>query len=88
MKRRSPIQDTDAEAHRIVIELARKTPIWKKFAQVAATTETCRAFARAGIRRRHPDATEDEIKYRLAALMLGREIVKKVYGWDPEKEGY
>jgi hypothetical protein len=88
MKRRSSIQDTDAESQRIIIELARKTPIWKKFAQVAATTETCRAFARAGIRRRHPHATEDEIKCRLAALVLDREIMKKVYGWDPEKEGY
>lgn len=88
MKSQGLIQDTDAEAHRLLIELARKTPVWKKFAQVAATTETCRAFAKAGIRRRYPNAREDEIQRRLAAVVLDREIVIKVYGWDPEKEGY
>jgi hypothetical protein len=88
MKSQRRIQDTDAEAHRFLIELARRTPVWKKFAQVAATTETCRAFARAGLRRRYPDASEDEIKRRLAAVVLDRETVIKVYGWDPEQEGY
>lgn len=88
MRRQERIQDTDAEAHRLLIELARRTPVWKKFAQVAATTETCRAFARAGIRRRYPNATPDEIKRRLAAVVLDRHTVIKVYGWDPEKEGY
>ncbi|HKP11533.1 MAG TPA: hypothetical protein VJZ91_05460 [Blastocatellia bacterium] len=82
------VQDTDPEARRVLIELARRTPVWKKFAQVAATTETCRAFAKAGIRRRYPDAGEDEIKRRLAAVVLDRETVIKVYGWDPKTEGY
>ena len=88
MRSQRQIQDTDAAAYRLLIELARRTPIWKKFAQVAATTETCRAFAKAGIRRRYPNASEDEIKRRLAAVVLDRETVIKVYGWDPEKEGY
>ena len=87
MRSQRRIQDTDAEAHRLLIELARRTPVWKKFAQVAATTETCRAFAKAGIRRRYPNATQDEIGRRLAAVVLDRETVIKVYGWDPEKEG-
>jgi len=82
------IQDTGPEARRVLIELARQTPIWKKFAQVAATTETCRAFAKAGIRRRYPNAGDDEIKRRLAAVTLDRETVIKVYGWDPKNEGY
>ena len=88
MRSQRRIQDTDAAARHLLIELARRTPVWKKFAQVAATTETCRAFAKAGIRRRYPNATEDEIKRRLAAVVLDRETVIKVYGWDPEKEGY
>jgi hypothetical protein len=82
------IQDTDPKMQRVLIELARRTPVWKKFAQVAATTETCRAFAKAGIRRRYPNANEDEIKRRLAAVTLDRETVIKVYGWDPKNEGY
>lgn len=80
--------DTDEETEKVLIELARATPIWKKFQQVASTTETCRAFAMAGLRRRYPQATEAELRKRLAALVLDRETVIKVYGWDPEKEGY
>jgi hypothetical protein len=85
---RDDLDDTDPEAHRLLIELARKTPVWKKFAQVAATTETCRAFARAGIRSRYREAGEAEIRLRLAALVLDRETVIKVYGWDPKEKGY
>ena len=83
-----PLTDTDPAAHRLMIELARKTPIWKKFAQVVATTETCRAFARAGIRQRYPNAGEDEVRRRLAAVVLDRRYVIKAYGWDPKDEGY
>lgn len=88
MKKRSRLNDTDAETRRVMIEMARATPVWKKFAQVEATTEGCLALARVGIKQRHPNATEDEIRLRLAAIMLGRDLVKEVYGWDPDVEGY
>jgi hypothetical protein len=80
--------DTDTDAERLLIDLARKTPVWEKFQQVANATEACLAFARAGIRSRYPDASEKEVKLRLAALVLDRETVMRVYGWDPEVEGY
>jgi len=80
--------DTDEESERVLIELARKASVWQKFQQVASTTEACRAFAMAGLRRRYPQATEAELRKRLAALVLDRETVIKVYGWDPKKEGY
>jgi hypothetical protein len=82
------LDDTDPEVRRVLIELARNTPVWKKFAQVAATTEMRRAFAKAGLRRRYPNATEEEISRRLAAVVLDRETVIRVYGWDPKVEGY
>jgi hypothetical protein len=88
MPKKRLFEDTDEEAERVLIELARATPVWKKFEQVAAATETCRAFAMAGLRRRYPDATEEELRRRLAAVVLDRELVKLAYGWDPEVEGY
>ena len=81
-------RDTDEDAERLLVELARATPVWKKFQQVANATEACRAFAMAGIRSRYPDASEREIKLRLAALSLDRETMIRVYGWDPEIKGY
>jgi len=44
-------------------------------------------IASAGIRRRYPSAAEEEIRMRLAALWLDREIMKKVFGWDVAREG-
>lgn len=34
----------------------------------------------AGLRRRYPDASEHEIRRRLADLLLGEELAKRVYG--------
>lgn len=80
--------DTDEATERKLIELARNTPLWKKFRQVSDTRETTKKFAMMGLRNRYPHATEKELKKRLAAIFLDREIVVQVYGWDPEKEGY
>lgn len=88
IKSRLGLEDTSADAERVLIEIARATPVWRKFEQIAETTETCRAFAMAGLRNRYPEATEEELHRRLAALVLDRQTVIRVYGWDPQIEGY
>jgi hypothetical protein len=88
MKQRTGLSDTDPETERLMIELARATPDWKKIEQVCAMIETTRALAMAGLRGRYPNASEEELKKRLAALVLDRETVIEVYGWDPAVEGY
>jgi hypothetical protein len=87
-KSRLGLDDTSSDAERVLIDLARATPVWRKFEQVAETSETCRAFAMAGLRDRYPEASEEELRRRLAALVLEREVVIRVYGWDPKVEGY
>ncbi|MGA9770882.1 MAG: hypothetical protein WBV94_17710 [Blastocatellia bacterium] len=88
MRQRAGISDTDPEAERKIIELARAMPDWKKIEQVFLLIETTRALSMAGLQERYPQASEEELKKRLAALVLDRETVIKVYGWDPEIEGY
>ena len=88
MKQRTGISDTDPETERKMIELARATPDWKKIEQVFSMIETTRELAMIGLRDRYPQATAEELKRRLAALVLDRETVINVYGWDPEIEGY
>jgi hypothetical protein len=39
-----------------------------------------RELAVAGLRRRYPDADTEEIRRRLADLLLGEEMARKVYG--------
>ena len=87
-KKRAAVLDIDPETERLLIELARDTPIWKKFRQVAALNRMTRAFAMAGIRQRYPEASEEEVRRRLAAVLFDRDTVIKVFGWDPEIEGY
>lgn len=51
-------------------------------------SETIRTLAKAGIVKRHPGISDEELRKRMGAFFLGRELSIKVNGWDPEKEGY
>ncbi|MDI6791746.1 MAG: hypothetical protein QME81_02600 [bacterium] len=86
MKTLSP--DTHPEAEKVLIELLRKTPAWRKLEMVSQITTTCRELALSGLRRRHPTSDEEELKKRLAALVLPRQMVIRAYNWDPERAGY
>lgn len=81
-------QDTHPEAERVLIELLRKAPPWKKCQQVSEMIKACRSLSLIGLKRRYPEACPKELHRRLAALWLPRELVVRVYGWDPEREGY
>ena len=86
MKPQSP--DTSPETEMVLIELVRRAPAWKRLARVAELNQACRMLTLADIRRRYPQASEEELRKRLAARLLLREDVIRAYGWDPEKEGY
>jgi hypothetical protein len=88
MAREPLFSDTDEKTERVLIELLRDVPAWRKIEQVEDITRTCRLFALIGLRDSYPQASESELKLRLAARVFDRETVKKVYGWDTEKEGY
>lgn len=75
--------DTSPEAEAVLIDLLRQAPAWRKFKMVGDLNATVKQFALAGIRERHPSATEKEAKRHLADLLLGEELAAKVYGeWD------
>lgn len=88
MKQRAAILDSDPETERVLIELTRAMPDWKKFRQIAALSDGCRRLAMVGLRERYPNATDDEVKKRFAALVLDHETVIKMFAWDPLVEGY
>jgi hypothetical protein len=45
---------------------------------------TSRRLALAGLRERFPNASESELRRRLATLLLGPELAAKVYGPEPD----
>jgi hypothetical protein len=80
--------DTDKGAEQAYVKMLREAPPWRKAAMVDSLTRTCQELAAAGIRMRHPEATEKEIRLRLAALWLDRELMIRMFNWDPAREGY
>jgi len=72
--------DTHRDADRVQIDLMRRTPVWRKMDLLAQLNQAAKLFAISGLRRRHPGATEGEIRRRLADLILGEELAERVYG--------
>jgi len=70
------------------LRLLREAPPWRKAAMVESLTRACQDLAETGIRLRHPGASEREIVMRQAALWLDRELMVRLFDWDPAREGY
>ncbi|MFH1679457.1 MAG: hypothetical protein ABIH26_02290 [Candidatus Eisenbacteria bacterium] len=81
-------RDTSATADRLMIEAYRRMPPWEKAERVSHLTRASQELALAGIRERHPGAPVRELRLRLAAFRLPREIMIRLFGWDPAREGY
>ena len=72
--------DTHPEAERVQIELLRQAPAWRKLEMVGQINQTVRTLALSGLRQRHPQATPEELRRRLADLLLGPSLAARVYG--------
>ena len=81
-------EDTSPEAEAALIEITRRLSPEQKLAQTFALIRMARSLAISGLRSRYPDASPEELRRRFAALVLDAETVRRVYGWDPETEGY
>ena len=82
------LSDTDPDAERYLVARLRELPAWRKARMVGELTRACRELGLAGVRRRHPDGSEQEVRLRAAALWLDRATMIRVFGWDPEIHGY
>jgi len=56
--------------------------------QVAELNQACEQLLEAGVRMRYPDADDAEVRLRVIALRLGRELMVEVYDWDLATEGW
>ena len=71
--------DTSPVVERLQIDAWRRMSPLDKVRTVDALTRDTQALALAGIRRRHPGASERECFLRLAVLKLGREATIRLY---------
>ena len=72
--------DTHPRMEALQIKLLRETPVARKMEMLGELNASARALAMAGLRARHPAADEAELKFRLACLLIGEELARKVYG--------
>lgn len=85
---RTQASDLHPDVERVVVEGWRAMSAAEKVQQVCQLTDTARKFSLAGIRRRHPGASERELRLRLASFWLDRETMIRLFDWDPEVHGY
>ena len=69
--------DTSPEAERVLIDLGRQAPAWRKLHMVGQMNATLRTLALSGLRQRFPKASAPELRRRLAELLMGAEIAAK-----------
>jgi hypothetical protein len=74
--------DTDPRVEAILIAAYRRMSSGEKLRQVLECNAAADAMALAGLRFRHRDASEAELRRRLAALRLGERLMVEVLGPD------
>ena len=72
--------DTDPKVEALQIKMWRQASPTRKMHMLAQLNASVRILALAGLRSRYPNATETELRRRLADLLLGEELARKVYG--------
>ncbi|HLB72498.1 MAG TPA: hypothetical protein VJJ98_00620 [Sedimentisphaerales bacterium] len=72
--------DTSPDARRVQTDLYRRMNPARKFELICRAYEFGRDLAMAGIRLRHPDATDAEVRVIWARQHLGGELYEQAYG--------
>ena len=82
MRTQSP--DTSPEAERVLLELLRQVPLWRKLSMVEDTNCSVKELLMTGLRDRFPQDPPAVLRRRLADLWLGPELSAAAYGPPPE----
>ncbi|MBI3960222.1 MAG: hypothetical protein HY328_15525 [Chloroflexi bacterium] len=77
--------DTTPEAEAVLISLLRAAPGWKKLQMMCQLNASMKEIAQAGLRHRHPQASDAEIRRHLADLLLGKTMAERVLGQSDEQ---
>lgn len=72
--------DTHPKMEALQIKLLRQASPTRKMNMLVALNASARLLALTGLRAQYPQASEAELRRRLANLLLGEELAQKVYG--------
>jgi hypothetical protein len=79
--------DTSPEIDVVLLNLWREAPAWRKLELLDGLNRSTRELALIGLRRRHPHATENALRHRLAEMLLGVETAACLDELAADKEG-
>lgn len=82
------LSDTRPEIERIVLDGYRQMSPAQKLARVDDLRQLTMGLAERRIRSQYAGASDQEVRLRLGALTLGRDLMIRIFGWDPEREGW
>ncbi len=74
------ISDTDPETERVHREMLRAAGPARRLRLALSLSTTVMSLSRAGLARRHPTESEEEIGLRFVALHYGQELADEVRG--------
>lgn len=80
---RTLAEDTSPEAEAVLLGLLRKATPARKFQMIVSANLLARDLALTGLRMRHPQASPDQLRRRLADLWLGPQLATRAYGPPP-----
>lgn len=83
-----PPSDTSPEAERFLLDAYNRMSIDEKLRRVFSLNRMLEQLQRARITADYGEMPEREMQLRLASLRLGRELMVKAFGWDPEVKGW
>jgi hypothetical protein len=72
--------DTHPKMEALQIQLWRQASPTRKMHMLAQLNASARVLALAGLRSQYPQVNEAKLRRRLADLLLGKELARKVYG--------
>ena len=74
------LSDTSTEARRVQIAALRALGGEGRAEATFRLNHLARELSKAGIRMRHPDYDEEQVRLALCRIMLGRKLFREVYG--------
>jgi hypothetical protein len=80
--------DTDPRAEEVMLDILRRMTPVQRLRRSLALRHSVLSLARVRILRDHPEASPREVSLRLASLWLDADTMRRVWGWDPDVEGF
>jgi hypothetical protein len=71
--------DTTPEAAAVLLDIYRRMPPWRRLEIALELGDMVRSLSAAGVRSRHPEYTEDQVRLAVIRLSVGDELFRKAY---------